>query len=288
MTAPFSVIIPAHNEASVIERCLRALLAVPAGEPPPEIAVVCNGCSDATAEIARRAAPDAQVIELEQGSKPLAINTGNAALSVYPRFVVDADVSVSWEALREVARVLASDPQVMAAAPRLHVDLTGCSRAVRGYYRVWQRTPYVRQGMVGSGIFGLSREGWEKVGEIPPIIADDYYVRTRFAADQRRSVTTGQDGRTVSFTVYPPRNLATLIRIESRRRVGEMQLHQTDLGGFTGRSTTGSSLRQALGDGVGVVDLGWYVLVKLIGRAWAKRQLRSRKPIAWKRDDSSR
>ena len=54
MASGFSVIIPAHNEAKVIRRCLEGLLAgAPAGEEP-ELIVVCNGCSDDTAAIARQ------------------------------------------------------------------------------------------------------------------------------------------------------------------------------------------------------------------------------------------
>src|SRR6478735_2382051 len=52
-SAVVSVVIPAHNEAQVIEPNLRALLA---GVEPGafEVVVVCNGCTDATADIARR------------------------------------------------------------------------------------------------------------------------------------------------------------------------------------------------------------------------------------------
>ena len=49
MFKPVSVIIPAHNEESVIGRCLAAMLE---GAQPGEleIIVVCNGCSDRTGE----------------------------------------------------------------------------------------------------------------------------------------------------------------------------------------------------------------------------------------------
>ena len=45
---PVSVVIPAHDEEAVIERCLGTLLAdARAGEV--EVVVVCNGCTDDTA-----------------------------------------------------------------------------------------------------------------------------------------------------------------------------------------------------------------------------------------------
>ena len=47
-----SILVPAHNEETVIDRCLRAILdgALP-GEL--EVIVICNGCSDGTARRAR-------------------------------------------------------------------------------------------------------------------------------------------------------------------------------------------------------------------------------------------
>ena len=47
-----SFVIPAHNEEAVIGRCLTALLAG-ARRDELDIIVVCNGCTDRTAEVAR-------------------------------------------------------------------------------------------------------------------------------------------------------------------------------------------------------------------------------------------
>lgn len=282
----FSVVVPAHNEATVIARCLDALLG---GEARPEIVVVCNGCSDDTAAIARAAAPQATVLDLAQGSKIIALNAGNAQASATPRFFVDADVVVSGDALAAVARVLARDGEIKAAAPALEIDLTGCSWPVRAYYKVWLRQPYVHYGMVGSGVFGLSADGLAAVGEFPNVIADDLYVRTRFSPEQRQRVAQDDQGRAVRFTVFPPRDLRSLLRIEARRRAGDMQLadtaHATQHGA---RTTTGGTLLGSLGRGVGPLDLACYLAIKTVGRLWARRMVRSRKAIEWKRDDSSR
>ena len=54
-TPPLSVIIPACNEAGYIEACLHSLLA---SEPAQfEVLVVANGCTDDTADRARRLIP---------------------------------------------------------------------------------------------------------------------------------------------------------------------------------------------------------------------------------------
>jgi cellulose synthase/poly-beta-1,6-N-acetylglucosamine synthase-like glycosyltransferase len=57
----FDVIVPAHNEAAVIERCVRSLLRIdwPAGQF--RVLVVADNCDDATAVLARRAG--AEVLE---------------------------------------------------------------------------------------------------------------------------------------------------------------------------------------------------------------------------------
>ena len=67
-----SVVIPAHNEAASIRRCLDALFD---GFAPGEldVAVVCNGCSDETAALAASSGHPVRVIELEAPSKPAAL-----------------------------------------------------------------------------------------------------------------------------------------------------------------------------------------------------------------------
>ena len=51
-----TVIVPAHNEASVIRRCLNSLINQPDLDT---LIVACNGCTDDTAEIVRNEYPQA-------------------------------------------------------------------------------------------------------------------------------------------------------------------------------------------------------------------------------------
>ena len=78
-----SVVIPAHNEAAVIRRCLDALLT---GVAPSELDVVvaCNGCTDDTANIVRSSWPAVRVIEVAQAAKPAALRAADEVLSVFP------------------------------------------------------------------------------------------------------------------------------------------------------------------------------------------------------------
>src|SRR5258708_29449590 len=97
-----SVIIPAHNESSVIARTLEAMT-VGADLREIDVIVVCNGCSDDTAAVARRFAPRIRVIETAVASKSNAMNLGDQAAYGFPRIYVDADVVLTVEAIRTLA-----------------------------------------------------------------------------------------------------------------------------------------------------------------------------------------
>ncbi|HOQ87625.1 MAG TPA: glycosyltransferase, partial [Phycisphaerae bacterium] len=74
----YSIIIPAHNEETVIARCIRAIIT---GAAPGELEVIvaCNGCTDRTAEIAREFGDPVRVLEIKTPSKVAALNAADAA-----------------------------------------------------------------------------------------------------------------------------------------------------------------------------------------------------------------
>jgi glycosyltransferase involved in cell wall biosynthesis len=78
-----SIVIPAHNESRVIERCLTSIL-TDARPNEFEIVVVCNGCTDDTAERARGFGDRVRVIETPIGSKIHALNLGDQHVSRFP------------------------------------------------------------------------------------------------------------------------------------------------------------------------------------------------------------
>ena len=82
---PVSVIIPAHNEESVIERTLLSL--------PPNVQkiVVCNACNDSTAEIAKKYA---KVLEVQKKSVSYARNLGVQHAKHDKLIFLDADTTV--------------------------------------------------------------------------------------------------------------------------------------------------------------------------------------------------
>ena len=99
------VLIPAHNEESVIGRCLASLSV----DLPPNARLLCvaHNCTDATAEVARRLG--AEVVEVQDkghGGKPDALKAGLRWLDANPPevvVIVDADCVVSDGAVRLLA-----------------------------------------------------------------------------------------------------------------------------------------------------------------------------------------
>ena len=177
-----SVVIPAHNEERTIARTLRALTA-DAHPGEFDVVVVCNGCSDATADRARESFPDARVVEVEIASKSAATAKGNEIASVFPRVHLDADVEIGTSDVR--ALVTALDGAVQAAGPRRVVPREGCSLVVRWYYDIWERLPRVRDGLFGRGVIALSAQGQARVDLLPPVMSDDLAVSDAFTEAER-------------------------------------------------------------------------------------------------------
>jgi len=194
-----SVVVPAHDEEAVLGRCLAALTEG-ARDGELEIVVVCNGCRDDTAAIAHGFGPPVAVIESQVASKSAALNLGHRTARGYPRFFVDADIVLPLAAIRKVAAVLERG-DVLAAAPRIEVDLSRCTRPVRAYYAVWQRTPYVTSVLLVSGVYAISPAGGHRLDEFPDLVADDAFVRQLFRPEERALV----DG--CRFRMTPPRTL---------------------------------------------------------------------------------
>ncbi|WP_448631445.1 glycosyltransferase family 2 protein [Cellulomonas soli] len=79
---PGSVVIPAHDEEHGIARTL-APLAQAAAAGTLEVVVVANGCTDATAAVAR-SVPGVHVVEIDVASKAAALRAGDRAATRFP------------------------------------------------------------------------------------------------------------------------------------------------------------------------------------------------------------
>ena len=275
-----SIIIPAHNESSVIARTLKAITAeaVP-GEL--DVIVVCNGCSDDTAEVARSFGSEVRVIETSIPGKTHALNLGDEAAQGFPRIYADADVVISTEAVRSLARRLERQ-DVLAVAPAPTFDLSGCSWPVRACYQIRSLLPSAQEGIGGSGVYALSEAGRMRFREFPLLTADDGYVRIQFQPNERETL------HSVNSMVFPPRTLKDLIATKTRAHYGSFELALLFPGLWQNRGESNNrSLIRLFLDPRLWFKLAIYCTVTLIAkrRAQGRIQLGS---MAWERDNTSR
>ena len=276
-----SVVVPAHQEAAVIGRCLDALHAQLA-PGQAEIVVVANGCTDTTADVARRHPVRPAVVELAVGSKSAALNAGDARVSAFPRLYVDADVVLGPGAVSALLQVLARG-DVHVAAPEPRFDTRGRPWVVRSYYRTWQRLPFLNEEPVGNGVYALSQEGRARFDAFPPLIADDLFVLRHFTVPERRAV------RDVSFDVQAPRHLSDLIAVRTRAYLGVTELSAWQEGRL---ANPGASRARALRDLVAtwrdVPAVLAYAVVSAVASMRASRRWRRGDTMTWDRDGSTR
>lgn len=276
-----SIIIPAYNESRVIGRLLRKLTES-ARENEFEIIVVANGCGDDTAEVARSFGPGVRVLSLPVGSKRAAVAAGNRAATAFPRVYVDADVELGAADIRGLARALRR-PGILAAGPRLDLALAGLSRPLRWYWDIWTRLPQVREGLFGRGVLALSEAGFRRVGTLPPVIADDLAASLAFRPAER---AIADDARVL---VHPPRTFRDLIRIRVRAATGAAQVEAAEgAPASTARTRPRDLAAIAAASPALLPRAALFLLVAVVVRVIARREIRAGRGTAWLRDESSR
>jgi glycosyltransferase involved in cell wall biosynthesis len=270
-----SVVIPAHDEEAVIQRTLRTLLR--RADPGEfEVIVVCNGCSDATAEIAAREIDDVVVIERDEASKTSALNAGLQAARGRVVILLDADVELETQSARAMVDAL-SCQGVEVAIGHMEVDTRGADPIVRAFYRVWMHHPYLRRGKFAAAI-ALSRDGIARIGSIPPVTADDTYLRRLFPKDRVAAVES------VRYKVRAPRTARSLLRVRSRSYRGTRELSGHTESTVEYRGEAQGLLRQLLGKPALWLYVPVYVAVVLAARGLSYRNAGGR----WERDLTTR
>lgn len=164
LTPRVALVIAAHDEAEVIEAKLANAAAL--DYPDLEVVVTLDGCTDATAAIARAAG--ATVIENARVGKVAAQDAAVAATDA--EIVAFSDANSMWEpdALRRLVARFA-DPEVAYVCGRLAlVDDTGASaEGLYWRYELWQRE---RESALGSitagngGIYAVRRSAYLPLG----------------------------------------------------------------------------------------------------------------------------
>jgi glycosyltransferase involved in cell wall biosynthesis len=270
-----SVIVPAHNEASVVGRALDSLLRE--AEPDEfDIIVVCNGCTDDTATVARTRV-GVQVVEIQTASKVAALNAGDGHAQSFPRIYLDADIELSTASLRLVRDALADNP---AAAPLPIIDSSAANALVRAYFAIWSRLGYSTRSVLGSGVYGLSKTGRARWDQFPDLISDDGFVYRHFTADERINPAGA------TFVIRTPRTLRALIRRRIRIVAGNIELTQrTGLQAQYQPPGAGDVIRS---DPRLLVALPVFVLVNAYSSAKARRRAKDGTQGSWGRDATAR
>ena len=268
-----AVIIPAYNEATVIERTLAPLSAA-VQQGYIEVIVVCNGCTDDTAKRAERV-PGVQVVNLGTGSKTLALNTGDEVATLWPRLYLDADIQITAQSVLAVLDRL-NRGDVLAARPAFRYGTDNAGALVRSYYRARTRTSVNRDALWWAGVYGLSHEGHRRFGRFPDVTGDDLFVDSQFGVSEKLVVPCEPSVWTT------PTDVKGLLNVLTRHHRGNAALVASDSAPDTGRSTARAILATVRGPR-SAVDGIVYSVMALAARARARRS-----KVAWERDDSSR
>jgi glycosyltransferase involved in cell wall biosynthesis len=216
-----SVVIPAHNEAGGIERCLESVLACEVAGLV--VVVIANACADDTASRARRFGAPVMVIEAPQPGKANAINLGERALreaggDSFPRLFLDADIELAPGTAEKLFAAADTTARVVVSAEPVF-DASGSSLLVRLFFMAERYNPYHHTTSPnGSGTYCVSKAGRSSWGEFPLIIADDGFVQSHFSAGERLTVKGAR------ATVRTPRTYRALRRTEARQRAGTQEL----------------------------------------------------------------
>lgn len=257
-----AIVIPAHDEERTIGRLLDALSGL-AGEA--QLAVVCNGCTDATAAVARGAAPWAEVVELATASKPAALSAGDRVVSVTPRLYLDADVILSANAVRRLAAALVVG-DLAAVAPTPEYDTTGAGIIVRSHYRIWIALQSTSNAISGTGAMMISAAGRNRFGEWPDVIADDFFLDGLFEPQEKRRLPD------VGVTIVLPRRFGGCVSRRARVHQGNYDVLRSGLRRSADRPGTGlAALLRS--NPVMIVHLPGHVAVAVAARllsAWRR------------------
>lgn len=277
-----SVVVPAHNEARSLPRLLSALLSGEGSGSGLEVLVVCNGCTDGTAEVAR-AHEDArlQVLEVPVASKMAALRAGVAEARGPWLALVDADVVISGGALASIASMVESRG-ALAGGPARGFDWTGVSWPVRWYYDVWQELPPVRAGLFGRGVLVLSPEGRQRLDLDADLLSDDLAVSEAFRPGER---VVDEAAR---VTIRPPKTVPDLLRRRVRVAQGNTQADRAGVRTDAARVKPADLARVATSRPTWAAKVVVFLAFAVASRLQAKRRPARQGEVVWLRDESSR
>lgn len=226
---PGAIIIPAYNEAEFIDVALRALLSCGTLRKV-KVVVAANGCTDNTAEIARKTLADVQasshvqVLDLPEGSKIKAIRAAEALLPPGARLYLDADAICPAETAVSLLRAVGATPTDapvvkvahQVAVPSRKVDTSKItSAATRAFTDYFYDLPWVKQQTTGRAAYALSADIRATFDEFPDVVADDRWATASLSEYRPAFVSE-------SVTIFPAETLPSLLAGRRRVYVGNL------------------------------------------------------------------
>jgi glycosyltransferase involved in cell wall biosynthesis len=272
-----TVIVPAHNEASVIEACLDSIITQ---QDVEQIIVACNGCTDNTVEIVRKKYPDLLCLDIKKPSKTNALNEAEKHSRSFPVYYLDADTRISDNSIVLINQHLATGKSLLAA-PTPIIDTSNSSWLVKQYYKIWLTLPYISEGVIGTCSFIISEKGRKRFENFPDVINDDGFVRCCFDGHERANVADAH------IYIKAPKTLYSLIKIKTRARLGNMELDTLNLCAKPKQANYSTSLKEKLLSKQ-FIPTSIYITIAFIIRVRALYQFRKLESYIWEKDFTSR
>ncbi|HIP81628.1 MAG TPA: glycosyltransferase [Leucothrix mucor] len=276
-----TVIVPAHNEASVIEDCLNSIINQKGVD---DIIVPCNGCTDNTVEIVTTKFPSVICLDIEKPSKTNALNVAeDKAKEIgvnYPIFYIDADTQLSDNCIATITEKMQGS-ETLLSAPTPIINTSKSSWLVQKYYQVWTKLPYIKEGVIATCSFIISEQGRSRFTRFADVIGDDGFVRCHFKNKEISNIA----GTEIYITA--PKDIYSLIKIKTRARLGNMELIATKQCPVQEAKHYGNVMKSRLFSRE-FIPTSIYILIALFIRVRAKAQFKKLDTYQWEKDVSSR
>jgi len=276
-----TIIVPAHNEESVIEACLDSIIRQ---DPIDHVIVACNGCTDNTVELVQKKYPDVVCLDIEKPSKTNALNVAEAKARelgvTYPIFYIDADTQLSSNAISHITNAMENSVTKLCA-PTPIIDTSRSSWLVQTYYKVWLKLPYIAEGVIATCSFIVSEEGRKRFDIFADVIGDDGYIRCQFKNAEIANIEGAE------IYIRAPKDIYSLIKIKTRARLGNMELIARKKCPIQEAKNYGNVMRSRLLSKE-FFSTSIYIGIALIIRLRAKSQFKKIANYQWETDDSSR
>lgn len=276
-----TVIVPAHNEESVIEDCLNSIVKQ---DGIDNIIVACNGCTDNTVNIVETCFPYVTCLNIKKPSKTNALNMAEEKANElgvsYPIFYIDADTQLSNKTIQHITDVMETG-DVLLAAPTPIINTQKSSWLVKTYYKVWTNLPYIKEGVIATCSFIVSKEGRKRFDKFADVIGDDGFIRCHFKNKEIANIKGAE------IYIRAPKDIFSLIKIKTRARLGNMELIARNKCPVQEEKHYGNVMRNKLFSKE-FFPTTIYIIIASIIRLRARYQFGKIADYQWEKDTSSR